>query len=427
MEEQELQAMYLDDDVIDVRRLIKILWEYRRWIVVSTFGAALLALLVSLVLPPVYEATALAVMTPTQYKLQFDPRIETVVNTVDMQIDVYTGLATSDSVIQKVFSALEPLPQGVENIDDLRDILEVTGKNGLLTFSVKAHSPQDASRVANLWVQTFVNEANRVYGTNDTEQLTFFTEQFDEAARTLQQAEDALTDFAARDKSAIVQNQLNSLQQKQKDYLTERRALENALQDLDSLLTKMQSQGNSQMVDFSDQINALFLSLRVFNAGKSFPLQLQISDPGTLGSMSVTEQRQVLLDTRQVVEDRIDAIEGELSALEPQILSLQTELRGYQLERARLERERDLAADTYTALAHKVDEVAIVTNDSVGQVRIASTALTPIKPVSPRKLVNTVLAGVLGAMAAAVGALGAAWWREEDEAQPMASKPAAAD
>ncbi len=413
------------DDTIDVRRLVKTLWQYRRWIVALTFGAALAALLVSLVLPPTYEATALAVMTPTQYKLQFDPRIETVVDPVNMQMDVYTGLATSDNVIQQVFSGLDPLPVGIENIKGLRDMLDVSGKNGLLTFTAKARSSQDAARVVNLWVETFVTEANRVYGTSDKEQLTFFQAQFADAGERLQQAEDALTQFVAQDEVSILKNQLDALNSTQRDYLATQRSLVVARQDVEALLTKLETRTENAPTDFADQMSALFLELRVFNGGGNYPLQLQLSDPVTFSDASLSEQKQTLRAILDIIDSRLEELDTELQALEPQILATQGELHETQLERARLEREVSLARDTYTALAHKVDEVSIVTQDSVGQVRIASTALPPVKPASPRKLLNIVIGGMLGAMVSMGGALALEWWREEEPQE--SSEPMAAD
>ncbi len=412
------------DDTIDVRRLIKTLWQYRRWIVALTFGAALAALLISMVLPPTYEATALAVMTPTQYKLQFDPRIETVINPVDMQIDVYTGLATSDNIIQQVFSGLDPLPVGVENIKNLRNMLDVSGKNGLLTFTVKARSPQDAARVVNLWVQTFVTEANRVYGTSDKEQLTFFQAQFADAGERLQQAEDSLTQFVAQDETSILKNRLDALNNTQRDYLATQRSLVVARQDVKALLTKLETRTDGAPADFADQMSALFLELRVFNGQGDYPLQLQLSDPLTFSDASLSEQKQTLRAMLDIIDSRLEELDTALQALEPQILATQGELQETQLERSRLEREVSLARDTYTALARKVDEVSIITQDSVGQVRIASTALPPIKPVAPRKLLNTAMAGLLGAMTAMGGALALEWWREEEPqgtSEPMAA------
>ncbi len=419
------QDFYMMDDVIDLRQVIRTLFRYRNWIVALTLGAALVALVVSLLLPPTYEATALAVMTPTQYKLQFDPRIETVINPVDMQIDVYTGLATSDDVVQALFAGLDPLPQDVENIADLQNMLSVSGKNGLLTFSVKARSSQDAARVANTWVRIFVTQANQVYGTNDAEQLAFFQAQFADAGKKLQQAEDALTAFVAQDKTSILQNQLDALNSTQRDYLATQRALRVTRQDVESLLQKLDSQTNTDITLFSDQMSALFLELRVFNGQGNYPLQLQLSDPTTFSSAPVQAQKQTLRTVRDIIDGRLRELDSELQALEPQILSAQGALKQAQLERERLERELSLAKDTYTALAHKVDEVSIVTNDTVGQVRIASRALAPLKPVAPRKLLNTVLAGIIGAMLATGGAFVTEWWHEESET--TVSEPLAAD
>ncbi len=413
------------DDVIDLRRLVRTLMRYRHWIVALTFGAALVALVVSFLVPPTYEATALAVMTPTQYKLQFDPRIETVINPVDMQIDVYTGLATSDDVVQQVFAQLDPLPQAVDNVADLRDMLDVTGKNGLLTFSVKARTPQDASRVVNAWVQIFVKQANRVYGTNDAEQLAFFRSQLNDASAALKKAEEALTQFVAQDRTSILQNQLTSLTETQSNYLATQRSLTVARQNVEALLQKLDTQAGASAVGFSDQMSALFLQLSIFNGQSDYPLQLQLTNPADFSGASAAEQMRTLRSVQDIIDARLQELDAELQALEPKILSVQSELENARLERDRLERELSLAKDTYTALAHKVDEVSIMTQDTVGQVRVASQALTPVKPVAPRTLLNTALAAIVGAMLAAGGAFAVEWWREEGE--PAVSKPVAAD
>ncbi|GAB4523970.1 MAG: hypothetical protein Fur0018_07150 [Anaerolineales bacterium] len=415
------------EDAIDVRRLLKTIWPYRNWVLALAFGAAVVTLLVSLVLPPTYEATALAVMTPSQYKLQFDPRIETVINPLDMQIDVYTGLATSDDMVQALFASLNPLPQGVENIADLQDMLTITGKNGLLTFAVKARTSQDAARVANAWVKIFVSQANLVYGINDSEQLAFFQGQLTDAGTKLQRAEDALTTFVAQDQTSILQNQLNALNDTQREYLSTRQVLRVTRQDAEALLQKLETQTNTDATLFPDQMSALFLELRVFNGQGGYPLQLQLSDPAAFSSASVAEQKRTLRTVRDIIDTRLQELDDALQVLEPKILATQAELKQVELERSRLERELSLAQDTYTVLAHKVDEVKIMTQDTVGQVRIASQALAPLKPVAPRKLLNTVLAAVVGATMALGGIFIVVWWREEDEPQKAASRPIAAD
>ncbi|MCX7856097.1 MAG: hypothetical protein N2556_09060, partial [Anaerolineae bacterium] len=91
---------------------------------------------------------------------------------------------------------------------------------------------------------------------------------------------------------------------------------------------------------------------------------------------------------------------------------LQQELQELRTERDQLTRARDVARETYMTLARKVEEARIAAEDaSTGEVRLASQALPPEKPVSPRKLLNTAVAGVLGLMLAVFGAFMTEWWR----------------
>jgi hypothetical protein len=53
-------------------------------------------------------------------------------------------------------------------------------------------------------------------------------------------------------------------------------------------------------------------------------------------------------------------------------------------------------------------------------VRLASAAAVPEEPVSPRKLLNTVVAGALGGIVAVIGVFISGWWHagradQEDE------------
>jgi len=96
--------------------------------------------------------------------------------------------------------------------------------------------------------------------------------------------------------------------------------------------------------------------------------------------------------------------------LEPQILALQQQLQESQAEEDRLTRARDVARETYLTLARKVEEVRIAAEDTSGEVRLASHAAVPRKPVGPRKMLNTAVAGALGLMLGVFGAFAVEWW-----------------
>jgi uncharacterized protein involved in exopolysaccharide biosynthesis len=63
------------EEEIDLREYVLVLLKYWKWILGTTLAAAMVALVVSFFLPPTYEATALVVVKPPQYVMQFDPPV----------------------------------------------------------------------------------------------------------------------------------------------------------------------------------------------------------------------------------------------------------------------------------------------------------------------------------------------------------------
>ena len=115
------------------------------------------------------------------------------------------------------------------------------------------------------------------------------------------------------------------------------------------------------------------------------------------------------------LEARREDITAQVATLGPQILALQQQLQQTQTEEDRLVRTRDVAQETYVTVARKVEEVRIAAEDSSGDVRLASQAAVPHRPVSPRKMLNAAVAGVLGLTLGVCGVFAVEWWRGEGE------------
>ena len=92
-----------------------------------------------------------------------------------------------------------------------------------------------ASEITNRWAELFVVRANEVFGSQGDEQLGFFEDQLVGAAQELQQAEQNLIDFQARNRSMILENELLALQQTQADQLAKQRQIALILQDAEGL------------------------------------------------------------------------------------------------------------------------------------------------------------------------------------------------
>jgi len=401
------------EEEIDLRAYVLVLLKYWKWILGTAAAAAVVALVVSFLLPPTYEATALVAVTKPRYVMQFDPRIETL-NNIQPAYKAYPELASGDEILQEVLARLNPRPERVETLRDLQAM--VTAKSGtdpsVVRLTVRYRDPEVAAHIANLWAEIFVRRANEVYGTDAQSQLQFYQGQLERAKAELTAAEEALVEFQARNRESVLQNQLNSYRQMQADYLADQRQITYIVQDIQGLREQLSRQPADRPATLADQLTALFLQIKAFNAQASAPIQLQVDSAATLSEKSLPEQIAFLDDLVRVLEAKSAEIEGRLAELEPQILALQEELQEIRTEEDRLTRSRDVAQETYMTLARKVEEARIAAEDaSTGEVRLASQAAVPEKPTSPRKLLNTAVAGVLGLMLAVFGAFVTEWWQ----------------
>ncbi|MCS7222288.1 MAG: GNVR domain-containing protein [Anaerolineae bacterium] len=406
------------EEEIDLREYIFTLLKYWKWILGTAIATAVVALGVSFLLSPTYEAIALVAVTKPRYIMQFDPRIAPMESVSGAMIQpaykAYPELATSDEVLQELLSRLNPRPENLETLEDLSGI--TNAKSGtdpsVIRLIVRYRDPDAAAHIANLWAEIFIRRANEIYGTEARSQLQFYQQQLERARTELTVAEEMLVEFQARNRESILQNQLSSYRQMQADYLADQRQIAYIVQDIQGLREQLSRQPTDQPSTLADQLTALFLQIKAFNAQASAPIQLQVDNAATLSEKSLPEQIAFLDDMVQILEKKSAEIEGRLAELEPQILALQQELQQIYTEADRLTRARDVARETYMTLTRKVEEARIAAEDaSTGEVRLASQAAVPERPVSPRKLLNTAIAGMLGLMVAVFGAFGAEWWR----------------
>jgi hypothetical protein len=142
-----------------------------------------------------------------------------------------------------------------------------------------------------------------------------------------------------------------------------------------------------------------------------------VNSAESLSNKSIGETMALLDDMAGALEAKSAEIGQRLEELQPQILSLQRQLQEIYTESDRLTRQRDLAKETYTALARKVEETRIAVQGAQSTARLGSRAAVPEKPASPRKLLNTAVAGALGLMLSVFGAFGVEWWRSGTEEQ----------
>ncbi len=400
------------EEEIDLREYIAILLKYKYWIVGLAVVAAIMALGVSFLLPPRYQAKALVAVIKPRYAMKFDPRFETV-NDVQLPYKAYPVLATGDEIIVSLMAKVgDMLSEDGHSVSELRDMLEAknSADPSMIELVVTDRDPKRAAQIANQWAEIFVNHANDLYSQSKIE-LVFFEEQLKEAESTLDKAEKDLIEFQARNEAGILNARLNDKKAALNGYLRVARSLRLIIQDARSLRERLRTQDSGDRAALGDELASLFLEIDALNS-EQLPIQLQISGSQSLSDKTVGEQIAFLDSLIQVLDDKRVILEQEADALKPDILRLQEELQKVQTEEERLLTARQVARETFVTISRKLAEARIAAQDPSGEVQLASRAEPPDRPVSPRKMLNTAVAGVLGMLIGVFGAFAIEYWQQ---------------
>ncbi len=420
------------EEEIDLRAYVSAL--LRRWYLVLglTVTGIIVGVVISFLSPAQYQATAVVVVTQARYQLQFDPRVETS-STLLPAYKAFPRLATSDSVLQAVVDGYRPTPNARLdnwNLGSLSTMVEASseGDPSLVVLAVRSRSPEDATAIANLWADSLVAQGNEIYGQSQQD-VSFFEAQVDQAEKALNDADAALIAFQARNDSSILGGQLDSQRKAQAELLASQRSINQMMQDVQSLRGQLQAQPAGQASSFGDSLTALLLQVRAFNntvtssntatsPGQpevrtdtaTTPIQLQVSTDTALSNKSLSEQVAFLDSLAAALQEKSAKIDAQLNELEPTILSLQQKLQEVTAESDRLTNAQDLAQATYLTMARKLDEARIGAQEQDKVLQVGSHAAVPATPASPRKLLNTSIAGLVGLMSGVLCAFAAEWW-----------------
>ena len=402
------------DEEIDLRIYLSTLLRHWRWIVALALGATAAGFVFSLLLPPLYKATAVVLVTEPRYQMQFDPRFDTEEQTPAYR--AFPALATSDRILVRVAGAYVPPPEaGLEKWTPavLLGMVGATsgGDPSLVQLWIEAPLPEMAADLANAWADVLVEEGNRIYG-GGKEDLAFFQEQLQQAQAALDAAEAAQVEFEAQDESSIVRAQLDSLRQAQTDYLANQRQIAYLVQDIQGLREQLAEQPGDERVSLGDSLTTLFLQIKAFNAETSTPVQLQFDSAAAISEKTLAEQINFLDNLAATLEEKSNRINERLAELQPLILSSQQTLQEIQVENNRLNRAQRVAEETYLTLARKADEARIAAQEDKGLLQVGSYAAVPRRAAGPRRITLMAAAGMLGLLVGIAGVLVIDFWRQ---------------
>ena len=138
---------------------------------------------------------------------------------------------------------------------------------------------------------------------------------------------------------------------------------------------------------------------------------MQINNVDSLTGRTRAEQVAFLANLIESMAIKLEGIEEKLAELEPKILEAQRALQEIETESARLSLKKSLARETYLALAYRVEEERLTTQNFPSNLRLASRASVPDEPVGSGRFLATTAALLLSVFASCVSIIAMTWWR----------------
>jgi uncharacterized protein involved in exopolysaccharide biosynthesis len=440
----------------------------RFWLVgAGALIAGVVALVLSLVWPPTYEAEALLLIAKLRPSVTLNSGFQTVseedivnLSIQDDQVRRQTllGLTSSrDLTLQVVAHLGDTLPPEQRSVGYLNSVTDASTRGNLIVLTARARSPDAAASLANGWAEVYQEHVNRLYGvttpTYEQVQVEMSSAQIDyETAKRAYEAylrtstEDELTrqiDQKTQILADLQATRLAAARQRVAALLARTNQIDQLLLDAQSLQLQLEARSAENLSADDSLLTdgegfALFtLQAMAFSQGTTYPTTLEIGQgwprEADLTTGQAVDQLELLVGALETVRiatqtetDGVSSslLEGEdlldtgahgagtagVTQLQGEINDLQAEVQRVTAEKQDLFDARTLAREAYLTLLRKASEVEILSKLTGAEVRIAANAVPPPSPSFPRPLLSTALGVIAGGLAGLALAFGVELW-----------------
>jgi len=324
------------NEELELRDYIEVLLRHK-WIIIfsfliTAFSAGIGALFL---VKPIYEATALLMVSRPGYQVELEPKIKTPIP-LEISLETYRSLIKSPDLEEKVINQLNlnqpPHNLTIEDLDEMV-FVEAVPKTDLIKIKVKSDSPVQAKEIVNTWVSLFLKE-NRELNLKETKEAQSFIEsQLKISKENLFLVEEELRKFNER-------SRLSSLKKEIEERLSRMVSYELRLADVEISLKKEEakvSQIKRQMaiqekILTSTDISQLTAGMKYSETKDFIEKQLELTrkklDDKEEELKKFNEKSRILM-LKKEIDDKINRIissQGRLATLKVLIKEKETEL-----------------------------------------------------------------------------------------------------
>lgn len=419
----------MEEYEIDLRDYVRVIWE-KKWVVAAVFMAAVLvALVISLVLPPQYQTETKLLITPSLSERLSTTEKEgasspSLVETT-LSAEIYKSLALANDLLKSVIDALNAAGSNKFSIESLKEMMKPSVQKDerfpLLVMNVKGSNPQQIKAISDTWAELFIERNAELLSTTTAQSFEFIAQQFEGVRKSLIAKEEEQVRYKQQNPLETLESELKVLKAKYEDFLS-----------------RLQSK-RLELIEKSAKLSSLEVALK--NEPQFLEVQGSISRDTLFLLLGLNPKQEHLEDlpkltfTDQLLNGLYTSLKDQLNEAGVAVGTLQQEV-GYLAEKTsefrkeieakaaktveiklaleQFDREISILKETFKFLSGKLQEARIAKEERLKSIKVVEAAVVPEVPIGPDKGLNVLIAGVLGLF---VGVLAAFFWRYLESAQ----------
>ncbi len=383
MEEQNFEE-------ISLKEILNMLSKWRGLIAILTITAiAASAFFTSFFVVPIYKSSAVLMVThdDAQRTLRNQNDLEDVVAQVsrpqEMTINTYLAQMNNQALLERVIEKLE-LPYSVQKLSTLIKASAMRDTR-LIDVAVEHNDPYTAALIANTLSAEFIEFISDINQQRMKKSVEFLQEQRDEVNKQMIEKMNMYNEYETDPRSShIVQMELNS---RLNDAIKYQSQIIHTQIEYERLLA-----GQNELASRLEQEPAVQL---VFNQDGSL---IEEASPLYLSLRQTYDQKQVELMEKHTL---IASMNRAVILLEKQFKDLQTELNEKLAYERAMQTDIQLLEKNYSLFTERIAQAQVAQALDMGEnnLTLVSSAVVPMNPIKPNKMLNIAIAGILGLMA----------------------------
>ena len=416
-------------DEFDLRDYIKLILKRRKLILNIFLCAVIGTTIVCLLMPKVYEATALILISPS--------KIETAINASNLftknaqedlsaspkptlSLETHKVLLESSAVLERVIRRLNLVDQNGKPFlaDDLlrKKMISLKEDEQTNIFQLYAtdKDPLLAMNLANVWAQEYIQYSRELISGEIKGVGDFVEDQFTIAKKNLVQAEQNEATFKDRYKIDLMQAELtlkkNKLNSSKNDLLN----MQSNIETQEDLLKELKIQIANQ--------NRFIVTSKAMSDDAMLQQSVQEKDSADFDKMKIKsesinpiyqdlESRSINTETElNVNRSKIVYLQENIKLLEKDVNEIEKTFDQNQIEYDQLNRELTASKKTYDHFSAMIQEAQMAKAAELGEVKLVSTAYQPQHHVTSNIIKNIMRAGIIGLMVGFFVAFFSEWY-----------------